>query len=589
MLMLVMPIYLLQIYDRVLTSSRYETLFYISVIAVVSMACMGLFETVRSAYAARVANRLDIHNAKSAFAASIAGLTAANGDIQPLRDLSALRRFMASKAAFIFFDTPFAPLFIGVMYLIHPVLFWITAGGAALMILIAVASRLAVKAGSAKAATQQIGYMANAQIITRNADSVKSLGMSSSIINRWSSSYVEYMNHDDGVNRRTAMFGGFSKTVRMTLQIAILGVGAWLVLQNQMTAGMIFAASIVSSRGLQPLDQLISSWPQILDTLATKARLDRSLASIDDSVEFDCVPDFKGAVSTENLVFRLPQAPPNSPAIIEQINVSIKPGESICILGPNGAGKSTLLRLLAGALTPNFGFVRFDGSDIRSFDPDDLGKRVGYLGQQIELLPGTLFENISRFDPEASPDEVEAAAQRANIDAAINELPNRYQTKIGPLAYMPSGGMLQRIGLARALYGSPRFVFLDEPNANLDPDGNNFLLDSLMKMRAEGTTVVMVSQRDEIIPASDRLLIMMNGRAQQPVDTLAWLKEKKPNLLGIYYRMRGQAMPQSVVQSTRAAKNPSGEQVSPFAEFGPGLKPISVAKPKSGPETGLPK
>lgn len=597
-LMLVMPLYLLQVYDRVLTSNRTETLIYLSLIAVFGFVCLGLFEALRSVYAVRIANRFDIENAKPAFLAGLASPRAAEGDVQPLRDLATVQKLISSKLAFLLFDLPFVPLFIFILFFIHPLLFWLTIAGVVVLVLIALANQWAVSRKMRVTNGNQLAAMNAAQFVTRNADSVRALGMTDHAVGQWASIHLPSVDGADWTGRVNAMFSGASRAVRMILQIAILGVGAWLVLRGEMTAGMIFASSIISGRGLQPIDQLIGSWPQLVDARQTYQRLNAALDDVKEVRGFDPVPVLKGAIQVENLVYRLPFAGQNDAPIIKAISFAVEPGRCMVIVGPNGAGKSTLLRLMSGALPVSLGFIRFDGADVKSYSPDELGKQIGYLGQNIELLPGTLFQNIARFDPNATEEAVIKAAKLANVHDEISARPQGYQTIVGAQGYKPSGGHVQRLGLARALYGDPRLVFLDEPNANLDEQGHQSLVNTLVLLKQAGVTIIMVTQRDEILPIADEIMVFDRGLIVERDSGDKILQKYRPQLFAKMMQERNAAVlrkkagldgaqptsprPHAANGDTEAGAG----QRSPFADYGPGLRRVNAAP---SPEAGTPK
>lgn len=597
-LMLVMPLYLLQVYDRVLTSNRTETLVYLSIIAVFGFVCLGLFEALRSVYAVRIANRFDIENAKPAFLAGLASPRAGEGDVQPLRDVATIHKLISSKLAFLLFDLPFAPLFILVLILIHPVLFWLTVGGVVALIIIALANQWAISRKMRFNNGNRLAAMNAAQFVTRNADSVRALGMTDNAVGQWAGVHLPSVEGDDWTGRVNAMFMGASRAVRMILQIAILGVGAWLVLRGEMTAGMIFASSIISGRGLQPVDQLIGSWPQLVDAKQTYHRLNASLNDVKEVRGFDPVPPLKGAIQVENLVYRLPFAGQNEAPIVKAISFKVQPGRCVAVVGPNGAGKSTLLRLISGALPVSLGFIRFDGADINSYSPDELGRQIGYLGQNTELLPGTLFQNISRFDPNATEEDVISAAKLANVHEEISSRPNGYQTIVGAQGYKPSGGQVQRLGLARALFGDPRIVFLDEPNANLDEQGHQALVNTLRLLKQKGVTIIMITQRDEILPIADEIMVFDRGVIVERDSSEKILQKYRPqlyakimqdrNTVSLLQKNKGEGQ-QGASQPPKAAnidlKADDSQKRSPFADYGPGLRRASDAgaSPRKAP------
>jgi PrtD family type I secretion system ABC transporter len=511
-LLLVSPLYMLQMYDRVLLSQSEKTLLYISLIAFAALAVWGVVELVRSYYANRIANRLDAELGGLAFNAAMTAPRAQVGEIQPLQDLGTVRGFVGSKALFFLFDLPFSPLFLVLLYFIHPVLFWLTFGGMAAIVVLAIANQQAVGADSASAALALNGSSGLAQSFARSQETVRALGMTSNVGEAWGRRFADALCLADRAADRNAVYGSLSRFVRIGLQMAILGVGTWLVLQGQMTAGMIFAASLIAGRALQPLDQIIGAWRQIGAAGRAWQRL-KAVAENEPSARTGTMdlPPVTGAVTVEQLVYFLPDSDPANP-LIKRLNLRLAAGETVALLGPSRAGKSTLARLLVGALQPSSGTVRLDAADLRNYNPESLGRQIGYLPQEVDLLPGTVAENIARFDPAASDEAVIAAARRAESHELVLALRKGYMTEIGPAGARLSGGERQRIGLARAFYGDPRLVVLDEPNANLDSEGEQALERAIAGARTRGATVLIITHKPSIAARCDRILVLREGQ-----------------------------------------------------------------------------
>jgi PrtD family type I secretion system ABC transporter len=528
LLLLVMPLYLLQIYDRVLPANSMSTLIYISLLAAAALVVLGMLEIIRAYYADKVASRLDTQIGSDAFLVSMTAPRAALGDVQPLRDLQTIRTFINSRSLFFLFDLPFSPFFIALLYLIHPMLFFVTLFGAFVMVGVALANQKASAKPGQQAADSLMVSMNMAQSFGRNFETVRALGMVSNVTEVWGKKFAESLNRSASASRRNALFGGFSRTVRQLLQNGILGAGAYLVLQNEMTAGMIFASSIISGRALQPLDQIIGGWRQVIDAGRAWKRL-RSIDTSATSANKDSIklPDLKGAVAIEGLIYYPPDADRAAEPLIKRISLRIEPGETVAIIGPSRAGKSTLARLIVGAIKPHAGVIRLDGADIQNFDSDQLGRHIGYLSQEVELFPGTIAENISRFEPNVDDAAIVRAAEVAETHKLMLAQKNGYATMIGATGLRLSGGERQRIGLARAFYRDPKVMMLDEPNANLDAEGEQALERAVLNAKQRGTTVLLITHRPSIAAKCDRILMLregmveMFGPAQDVLQTLA--------------------------------------------------------------------
>ncbi len=510
MLLLAQPLYMLQVYDRVLPSHSTDTLFFLSLIIGLALLVSGLLETVRSILANRAAARFDVGLSELALRTVVRNGTAGGGNTQPLRDIAALRSLIASKALFAILDLPFAVVFIAIMYLIHPALFVMTLAGAVILALVAIFNQRALARLAKEHGDHSIGAGARAENIARSADSVVAMGMLSNAIESWGAEHARSLASADRSGTINAWFAGLSKFLRLGLQTGILGYGALLVLEGQMTAGMIFAASLISGRALQPIDQIIASWRQLVAGQEAWKRVGAFLEKADRRTQFTRLPDPEGAIevrelSQPNLI------DPARPPILSRLSFRIEPGESVAILGPSGSGKSTLARMLVGAVSPRVGQIRVDGHDIANWDPEVLGAHVGYLAQEVELLPGTIAQNIARFDPAANDTAIVEAAHAAHAEDLIKRLPRGYDTLIGPGGVQISGGERQRIGLARAFYGSPRLLVLDEPNASLDRVGEKALMRALAEAKKRKVTVVVITQREMVLAAVDKIMRIQSG------------------------------------------------------------------------------
>lgn len=512
-LVLILPLYMLQVYDRVLPAANLDTLTYLTLLALTSLLLFGVLEVVRGVYASRLAARLDVSLGTSSFLAAMSGPRAGLGDVQALRDLATLRGFIASRTIFFLFDLPFGPIFVGLLYFIHPLLFLVTVVGAVLMVSIAVLNQVASSRPSKEAAESLGAAMNSAQAFARNFETVRALGMVSNAIEFWGTRFSGSLHASDGLARTNAFYGGVSRTTRSVLQIAILGVGAYLVLHNEMTAGMIFASSMISARALQPLDQIIGSWRQVIDANLAWKRLSavQSRSAPKDNV---ALPTPEGALSADQIVYHLPGSADGSLPLIKRLTFEVGAGETVAIVGPSQAGKSTLARLIVGAIEPRSGAIRIDGGDIRSWDPEELGRHIGYLPQDVELFPGTIGQNIARFVPNAPDEKLVQAAQQAQVHELILGQRDGYSTVIGPTGVRLSGGERQRIGLARAFYGDPKILVLDEPNANLDSDGEAALERAILQARSRKTTVLVITHRPSLASKCDRILMLRSGQVE---------------------------------------------------------------------------
>ncbi len=513
-LLLTQPIYMLQVYDRVLPSSSLNTLAFLSVITLAAIVVLGLLEVFRQLYASRLAIRLESELGATAFLAGAHSQNAEIGDTQPLRDLAAVRNFVSSRILQSLFDLPFVPIFLLLLLFIHPYLFLLTLAGLVIVALVAWANQRGVEDSGKKTAENSMKAMASAQAFTRSAETIRAMGMARNTVGIWGKAEADALRSIDETTAINAWYGGLSRSIRLLLQIAIMGVGAWLVIDGKMTPGMIFATTMISGRALQPIDQLVAGWRQIFDARLAWDRLQLALHNVDTMMAAKTdLPEPSGEILVENLIYMPPGRKAAEP-LIKRLSFRIPAGTSVGLIGPSGAGKSTLARLICGAIDPTQGNIRIDKADIRQWDRDRLGMYIGYLAQDADLLPGTVAQNIARFSP-ATPDEsIVMAAKKAQVHDMILGLPAGYGTLLGPGGMALSGGQRQRIGLARAFFGNPKLLVLDEPNSNLDAEGDAALERALQQAKADKITVVLVTQRKTSADKLDSLMIIREGQIE---------------------------------------------------------------------------
>ena len=525
-LMLTGSIYMLQIYDRVLSSGSVSTLTGLFGVVVILFAFLGFYDFLRLRLLSRAGLRLDRDLGVPAFDRWMrAGLpgTAPIGPDQAnaapgraLQDLGLLRGFLSSPAVTALADLLFVPLFLAVLFMIHPWLGWLTVAGAGVAALIALVNR-----GLTRIAIQEAGGLEGAERdftdrSRRTAEAVFAMGMYQAIAARWQVLHHKVLVGGQRGGDPSEMLAAASRAFRMLLQSAILTLGALLVLRAEISAGMIIAASILSGRALAPVDQLISQWRSIGQGLAAHRRLKQNFTQPDPAPERMNLPDPTGTVSVRALTKLVPGSPASAadaPRILSGVSFELAPGDGLGVIGNSASGKSTLARLLVGAMHADAGEIRFDGARPDQWDPVRLGRHIGYLPQVLEMLPGSIRDNIARFDPTASDDSVMAAARMTGIHDMILKLPQGYDTQLcDPAAPVPlSGGQLQRLGLARAVHGMPRIVVLDEPNSNLDMAGDAALTQTISALRAAGSTVVVMAHRPSVLAAVNKLMVLDAG------------------------------------------------------------------------------
>lgn len=526
---LTFPIYMLLIYDKVLTSYSLPTLSVITTIAVVALLTMAVLDVIRSRILVRMSVAMDNQMSEDVLSGMIRRAAFVGEENKAtLKDVSILRQYMSGSAVFAFFDVPWTPIFIGLIFILHPLLGFVSLAGAILVFISGILQeRLSRKpletANQISSASQDLVSMS-----MRNAEAVRSMGMLGSLTGRWHSLNDAVIGLQTRASEYAGVLQSFTKALRMFMQVAIYGVGAWLALTGESTPGVMIAASIIMGRGLAPIEQGMAAYKQTSDAVQAYKRLNEHFNKPAESKNMD-LPAPKGRLSCEGVSL----AAPGNVYLLQGVQFHLEPGEAMGLIGPSAAGKTTLCRLLIGLWPPTLGTVRLDGANVFSWDQEKLGKYIGYLPQDVELFSGTVAENIGRFENYSSEDVV-AAAQKAGAHEMILRLPNGYDTKIGVGGASLSGGQRQRLGLARALYGNPKLIILDEPSSNLDEEGERTLLEALQRLKEEKATVIVVSHKMTTLVSMDKLLVLNGGRVaqfgerQQVLQALSQASQQQP-------------------------------------------------------------
>ncbi|WP_434706115.1 type I secretion system permease/ATPase [Pseudomonas sp. Z1-12] len=510
LLMLVPSFYMLQVYDRAVGSASVSTLLMLTLIMLLLMITMGGLEWVRSRIMVRISTRLDTLLSQRLFDASFKqalNTSGLNATAQPLSDLNGLRQFLTGNGLFAFFDVPWIPIYLAVMFMFHPWYGWMGIVSAVLLGALAFANEKLTHAPLQAANREQMAATALTHKSLRNAEVVESMGMLASLRQHWSGRTHKILALQSLASDRAATMTSVSRTFRQIVQSLVLGLGAYLTINHEISSGLMIAGSILLGRALAPIDQLIGVWKGFLGARSQYARLHELLLKVAAEPERMPLPAPEGAIRVEGLSAGAPDA---RKPIIRGVNFQVSAGEVVGIIGPSGAGKSTLARALLGVWPSLAGTVRLDGADISQWRREELGRYIGYLPQDIELFEGSISQNISRFGTVNAP-AVVAAARMAGVHELILQLPDGYDTLIGANGGGLSGGQRQRIGLARALYGEPRLVVLDEPNSNLDDAGEKMLAEALQKLRQSRATVFVITHRSGVLAQVDKLLVLNQG------------------------------------------------------------------------------
>ena len=509
MLMLTISIYMMQVFDRVLTSRSIETLIYLSIIALGAVLIMASLDYIRSRIMQAIGVWLERSLTHSGFERAVESELAATGArTQILRDQSEVRNFLSSPAMLTIFDVPWVPVYLAFVYMLHGSLGNIALVGAVALFIFAFLNDATTSNLMREAGKRQAKNMNDAATAVLNAEAIDALGMKNRMAARFAGENDKSLVDLSSASARSSMLLAGSKFFRLALQIALLGTGAYLVLKNEISPGAIIAASIIASRALAPLEQSIGSWKQGVGAFASYKRLGVFHSAPRHRHGGTTLPRPEGELKVENISYIPPGA---ERAVISKLAFQLKPGEMLGVAGPSASGKTTLARLLVGVAGAQVGKVRLDGADVFTWPSEDLGRYIGYLPQDIELFSGSVKENIARFS-DASDEDVINAARQAGAHEMILRLPKGYDTQIGDSGKLLAGGQRQRIALARALLGDVRFVVLDEPNANLDSEGDQALAQALSHLKQRGITTVVLGHRMPFVEMVDKMLVLKEGQ-----------------------------------------------------------------------------
>ncbi len=511
-LMLTPSIYMLQVYDRVLASQNEITLLMLTVLMLGAFLFVGALEVVRSFVLVRVGAKFDMMLNKRIYTAAFEqNLKLSGGNAgQALTDLTNLRQFLTGNALFAFFDAPWFPIYLAVIFLFEPSLGFFALGGTAILVILAIVNERVTKDPLSEANTMAISASTMATNNLRNAEVIESMGMLPNLMGRWFKTHGKFLSLQADASQKAGTIGATTKFFQTALQSLVLGFGALLVLEQKITPGMMIAASILVGRTMAPVQQVIAVWKSWSTTRSAYERLTRLLESNPARPAGMALPKPQGALTVENVM----AAPPGvQTPIVRGVSFGIQPGDVLGVIGPSGSGKSTLARLLVGVWPTMAGKVRLDGADIYQWNKGELGPHIGYLPQDIELFSGTVSENIARFG-DVDAEKVVTAAKRAGVHDMILHLPKGYDTPLGDGGAGLSGGQKQRLALARAMYGDPALIVLDEPNSNLDEAGEQALVNAVVDLRKAGRTIVLITHRPSALSATTKLLIMRDGSVQ---------------------------------------------------------------------------
>lgn len=564
--MLAMPVYLSLVYDKVLSSRSFETLLALTLFSVIFLIAFGFFDSVRMHLLAKNAAHLETQTAGQVLAAEFARQT--DTRTQTIRDLGALRQLLSSGGFAALFDVPVIPLYLVILFLIHPILGAVVLVGGGILVAIALVADRKVAPSSEAFTEANIKAHQNLEMFMRSQEIVRAQGMYNSVVREWGKAHGDALKHHLASFLKMTGYSSTSKAARQILQVGVIGTGAILVLADQATAGVIFAASIIGGRALAPIEQIVGNWRNLKQGKSTYNRLTERLKELS-------LPDIKTPLPRpkgEILVERIGYVPmPGAAPIIRGISGKIAAGESVAIIGPSGAGKSTFARLLAGSIEPSAGRIALDGQDLKAWDPTSRGLYIGYMPQQVTFFDATIRENIARLRSDDDPELAVRAAQLAGVHDMILQLPQGYDTMISSQGYRPSGGQSQLIALARAFYGSPAVLILDEPNASLDTQGEAIFHKALGTAKKMGMTVIMVTQRPSALKFTDKVMVLEAGVVKQ-------YDERDKVVNG---RMVGGPPQSNAPQNAAAAKN--APQSAPAQQ----TKPTAMPKPKVGAKTAV--
>ena len=508
-------LYMMQVYDRVLTTGGLVTLGFVSLVLAFALATLFFLDAMRTRLMARMSLRVDRVLSPHLLSAALAQ-SAKGGDprrAQALREFDNLRQSLVGPAAMAALDAPWAPLYVIVCFLIHPWIGLLTLLGGVALVAVAIWNETALRESVREASTLAPKIYAAQEADGASAETIRALGMRRVLIERQLANRSLLNDVQTSSLFRSSSFTSLTRFIRMGLQSAVLGLGGYLAVERQISPGALIAASILAARALSPLEQIVGAWRQIGQARSSYKLINEALLASPDDREHTALPAPRGELRVERIGVRIPGS---DRIALNDVSVQISAGEVLGVVGPTGAGKSTLARIAAGARVPDAGVVRIDGANFTDWDPEALGRFVGYLPQEIGLLAGTIAENISRFGDRSGADEVDAeiveAARSAGAHDMILRLPQAYQTRLGLGGTGLSPGQSQRVALARALYRNPPLLVLDEPNAHLDAEGEGALIEAVKSAQARGAAIMIVAHRAGVLAFADRLLVLRDGR-----------------------------------------------------------------------------
>ena len=525
LLMFVGPLYMLQIYDRVLSSRNETTLVMLTIIAIGLLISYGLLDHIRSKVLIRAGMQFDEALSKPVFHRVVKQQVAApgsNGNIA-LSDVDKVREFLTGNGIIAFFDAPWVPLFLALCFAFHPWLGIVATAGAVIIFILALLNEFGTRKLLQAAGASGQGAQHFASTTMQNAEVIRAMGMEAPLSKRWQTQHDKMLAEQAVASGRGSLVMSSSKFVRMSLQVAILGTGAYLALMQQISPGIMIAASIVMGRALAPVEQAVGQWKQLIAARQSHKRLKVLFESIPDDQERTELPAPSGKLVVEKLVALRPGT---REPLLKNVSFDLEPGEVLGLIGPSGSGKSTLVRHLVGAAQPANGTVRLDGTEIDHWDPEQLGKYLGYMPQDVQLFAGSVVENIARFQENAEDADVISAAKLSGAHEMIQMLPDGYNTDVGVGGGSLSGGQRQRIGLARAVYGLPKLVVLDEPNAHLDSRGEQALLTCIEHLKQQGCTVVLITHKANLLSVTDKTLMLIDGTVEKFGPTASLMQQK---------------------------------------------------------------
>ncbi|MER9605951.1 type I secretion system permease/ATPase [Mesorhizobium sp. M0243] len=510
LLYLASPLYMLQIYDRVVTSGSQTTLVMLTIALLAAFLALAGLDLMRATILTRASVRLDRLLSARIVAASVETSQSGSSQSQPVRDFDTFRQVITGMGINALFDLPWSPIYIAIIFLLHPWLGLFALGSSLLLVAMAVLNEYLVRAPLKQANDLATANYNFTEMSLRNSEVIRAMGMIDGLIRRWGRDRSLALRRQTQASDRAALMSGTIKFLRLTMQSLILGLGAYLVIERQTTAGSMFAASILLGRGLQPVEQIVGLWRSLILARAALARVHKLIDGGAQSERWFNLPKPTGKISVEQVSFAIPS---QQKVLLRDVSFRLEAGDALGIVGPSGAGKSTLARHLAGVMQPSRGTVRLDGADLSHWGRDALGDHIGYLPQDIELFSDTVAANIGRFKTNVDQEVIEAA-RLAGVHEMIIRLPQGYETQIGEGGAVLSGGYRQRIALARAVFGTPNLIILDEPSSNLDADGDRALSECAIELKRRGSTVIVVSHRPSTLANVDKILLLRDGAVE---------------------------------------------------------------------------